>query len=207
MSPSLVSGLLFRFWLGAAGGLVLGYLAFQQSIFRPDHPAFACVTVGMLTAGMLALVRLGLNAQALALALAYGAFLSSMSPATRWVSGAAGLLLGLGVFVVAVIFDELARIGFRFGKFLVVGPLLGGVFLAVAPLAEFHDLLLFDAVRPLLIQLLLGIIIGDGVGLGVELAELLPSTAAHESPLDRPVSAGAPAESEPRHAGKTETIG
>lgn len=162
-----------RFGLGTAGALALGYAAFRETLFRPEHAAFQCVTVGMLAAGVLTLVRLSLRVQALALAFGFGALQFGVADRGRWAAGLGGLLIGLGLFVVAEIFDELARHGYRFGKFLLVGPLLGGVLIAVAPIAVFHELILFDAVRPLLLQLFMGVVVGDGVGLGIELAELV----------------------------------
>ncbi len=163
-----------RFALGAAGALAGGYAAFREDLFRPEHAAFQCLTVGLLAAGVLTVLRLSLRLEALALAVAFGALQFGVADRGRWAAGLGGLLIGLGLFVVAEIFYELARHGYRFGKFLLVGPLLGGVLLAVAPITEFHDLILFDAVRPLLLQLFMGVVVGDGVGLGIELAELVP---------------------------------
>ena len=53
--------------------------------------------------------------------------------------------------------------------------LLGGVLLAIGPIVGYHDLIAFDAVRPLLLQTFLGVVVGDGVGLGIELGELIPT--------------------------------
>ena len=113
-------------------------------------------------------------ARAVMLALAYGVLQLGVTDRGRWAAGLAGVLLGLGILVVAEIYSELADSGFRFGKFLLVGPLLGGVLLSVTPIRDFHALILYDAVRPMLVQLFMGVVIGDGVGLGLELAELIP---------------------------------
>jgi len=165
---------LLRFWLGTAGALVGGYAAFRWALFQPGHEAFGGLTVGMLAAAILTLVRLSLRTQAVMLALAYGVLQLGVTDRGRWAAGLAGLLLGLGILVIAEIYSELANSGFRFGKFLLVGPLLGGALLAVAPIRDFYSLIPYDAVRPLLVQLFMGVVIGDGVGLGVELAELTP---------------------------------
>ena len=77
-----------------------------------------------------------------------------------------GLALGLGLFLVALIFDLLARGGWRFGKFLVAGPLLGGVFLALAPITELATVNVHNAAGMLLFRLALGVLIGEGVGRG-----------------------------------------
>jgi hypothetical protein len=165
---------LVRFWLGTAGGLAGGYLAFRGMLFRPEHPAFHSLAVGMLAAGILTLVRMSLRGQAFTLALAYGALQLAIAEEIRWATGLAGALFGLGLVVVAEIYHELAERGFRFGKFLIVGPLLGGVALAVAPIGHYEELIVLDSLRPLLLQLFIGVVVGDGVGLGVELAELIP---------------------------------
>jgi len=168
----LATGFLSRFWFGVAFGVLNGFVVFRWSLFQPDQASFECITVGVLLAGSLSLVRMRRHGQALALALAYGAFRLSFAPTGRFLAGLAGLLIGLGVFLVAVIYDELARTGLRFGKFLIVGPLLGGAFLAVAPISQFDHLTLFNAIYPLIFQGALGIVIGEGVGFGVEIAEL-----------------------------------
>ena len=165
---------LLRFWLGTAGALIAGYAAFRGALFQPGHPAFQCITIGMLSAGILTLVRLSLRPQAVTLALAYGVLQLGIAENDRWLAGLAGALVGCGMIVVAEIYDELARMGFRFGKFLLVGPLLGGVLLAIGPIAQYNTLIPFDAVRPLLLQMFLGVVVGDGVGLGIELGELIP---------------------------------
>jgi hypothetical protein len=84
-----------------------------------------------------------------------------------------GLLLGLGLVLVSTIFDLLARRGHRFGKFLIHGPLVGGLYFAVTPLGEYFALGPNGALRTLLFHVFLGILIGNGVAFGVELAELL----------------------------------
>jgi hypothetical protein len=60
-----------------------------------------------------------------------------------------------------------------FGKFLILGPLIGGLYLALTPLVEFHALTSSSVMWILLEHVLLGVVIGDGAGLGVEVAELL----------------------------------
>lgn len=166
---------------GAAFGLLNGFLIFRWGIFQPGQPAFDCVTVGTMLAAMLMLVRASLRASAAALAISYGVLSLFFALYDRWIAGISGLLLALGVLLVAVIYDELARYGLRFGKFLIVGPLLGGVYLALAPVTELRDMTMFNAVRPMLFQLALGVVIGEGVGLGVELAELLPWATARRA--------------------------
>jgi len=160
-----------RFWSGLAGGVLVGLAVFRGQLFRPDHPAFECVTVGALVAGVLTLVRQPRRGQALALVLAYTAIRFAFTPVVRLTAAVSGLLLGLGLFVVALVFDLLARGGWRFGKFLLIGPLVGGVFLALAPITEIQDLNVLNAANLMMFRLALGMLIGEGVALGVELAE------------------------------------
>jgi hypothetical protein len=176
---------LVRFWLGAAGSVVAGLLAFRAAVFDPSQPTFECVTVGILAAGDFALVRVGYASHALALVVAFS-FVRVLlaAPAGRPLGVAAalaGLCTGIGVFIVAVIFHLVADKRIRFGKFLITGPLLAGVYLAIAPLAEFSTMTISDSLRTLLLYLFVGLIIGEGVGLGVEVAELMvaPAVPAH----------------------------
>ncbi len=85
----------------------------------------------------------------------------------------------------ALIYHLLARGGWRFGKFLLVGPLVGGVYLALAPLSELGEMNVFNAARLMTLRLALGTLIGAGVSIAVELAELAPSLRA-----DRAVNPG-----------------
>jgi len=164
--------MMIRFWSGVAGGVLLGLVIFGQAVFRPDHPAFECVTIGALTAGMLTLVRLAHRGQAIALVLGYIGLRIALAPMLRWSAAVSGVLLVLGIFGVALLYDLLARSGLRFGKFLVVGPLLGGVYLALAPITELDRMNVLNAASLLTFRLGLGTLIGEGVALGLELAEL-----------------------------------
>lgn len=169
---------LTRFWLGTVGGVLVGMIAFGSAVFRPDHTAFQCLTVGALLAAVLTMIRMTDGRETLPLVLllvlGYAALRGGLAPWDGWASGIVGLLLGFGILLVALLFDELAKVGIRFGKFLVLGPLLGGVYLAVAPISEISQMTPFDSIRPILLQVFVGVVIGDGVGLGVEIAELIP---------------------------------
>lgn len=167
-----------RFLLGLLGAFSAGILVFRLRTFDPADPAFSCITVGALAAGVLALLRSGRPLQAVGLAAAFALFRLGLVEAVGWVPACAGLVLGAGILVVGLIFDMLARRGIRFGKFLVVGPLIGGLYLAAAPLLEFHTMTSVGAVRTLLQYTFLGVVMGDGVGLGVEVADLLAASQA-----------------------------
>lgn len=180
---------LLRACLGIAGGLAAGWLVFRGAMFDASEPAFHCVSIGGLFAGTLALARAQAVAHALALVPAFSLFGFAGAGFDDWRPAIAGLLVGLGSCLVAWIFDRLARLGLRFGKFLLTAPLLGGVLFAVAPLGP--ALVPADPVRSLLFQMFLGVLVGNGVGLGVELAELFDV----EEPVRRDVP---PATEEPR---------
>jgi hypothetical protein len=161
-----------RFSAGIAGGVAVGLGVFRGAALDPRHPAFECLSVGALVSGMLTVARLGHRGQALVLALAFAGVRCAMTPGGRLQAAVAGLGLGLGLTLVALVFEGLARAGWRFGKFLIVGPLVGGVFLALAPLTEAAAMNVYNAGGLLLLRLALGVLIGEGVALGVELAEL-----------------------------------
>jgi hypothetical protein len=171
-SRSLVTGAALRFGAGIAGAALVGWLVFRERILRPDGPAFEFFTVGALLAGILALIRQSRRGQALVLALAFAGIRFAVSPVVPLGAAFHGMLLGLGLFIVALIFDLLALRGWRLGKFLLVGPLVGGVFLALAPIGEIEHMNVFNASDVLIFRLALGMLIGEGVALGVELVEL-----------------------------------
>lgn len=167
-APSL-GLILARFWLGTFTGVAGGLLVFGRAAVDPTQTAFYCVSVGTVFAGVLALVRCLRVGQAIALVLFFSVMQRMIA---GWFAAATAVVIGIGAVLVAVIFDMLARKGIHFGKFLIAGPLLGGVFLAAAPIAEFNTLTSTDAVRTLLFYGYIGVLIGDGVGLGVEVADL-----------------------------------
>lgn len=170
--PFPVAELFGRFWLGSLIAALFGYATFGERVLSPRHGGFECIVLGVLAAAMLALVGTRRPVQAAVLIPIYGGLHLAFAPGTGWRIVLSALLLGAGAFLVALIFDQLSRHGVRFGKFLVTGPLLGGVCLATAPLSQFHALNMYDSFDPLMVQLFIGIVIGDGAGLGVELIDL-----------------------------------
>lgn len=150
-----------------------GLLIFRSAIVVPEALAFQCVSVGAVAAGILSLVRLSRHGYALVLIAVFGVLRLGWIGSKGWVVGVSGFLLAGGLYLAAIIFDLLGRRGMAFGKFLILGPLVGGVYLALAPLIEFHTLTANGVMWTLVEHVLLGVVIGDGVGLGVEVAELL----------------------------------
>lgn len=188
---------LLRFGAGWAGSLLLGFAVFGlldaasrafgpfavfrgmwRSVFDAGRPPFQCVTVGAFLAAVFALVRGARPAGALGLA--GGVVLVELGTVvqTGWGRGVSRplwwLSVGAGAFAVAAVYDGLAARGQRLGKWLVSGPLLGGVYLAATPAALLETPAGHPVLSGLLLNALLGLVIGDGVAFGVELVELLP---------------------------------
>ena len=84
----------------------------------------------------------------------------------------AGLLLAGGGWVVAQAFHLLAERGYLLGKFLLSGPMLAGVYLAVSPLTLVARPISLSGFQQAGHNALLGLVIGIGVGVGVEIADL-----------------------------------
>jgi hypothetical protein len=176
MRSGSIPGAVVRFAAGALGGTAAGWFAFRDDIFNAASPAFQCVTIGVLAAAILAMVRSGFSVGALRVVVAF----ALLQFGATWRLGTSSALamaawsvcIGLGVFLAAVVFDLLARLDIRFGKFLVVGPLLGGIYFAATPLASFVAGQPEGVLRSLWWNAFLGIVMGDGVGAAVEIVEL-----------------------------------
>jgi len=167
--------LLLRFGLGAAGGAVASVLAYRSLAFTANHHLADATLVGLLLAAQLALVRGSEHRKAALLALLFVLIRFVLrgfgTPTEVIFSLLADLVLAFGILLVAVIYDLLAGIGPRVGKFLLVGPLLGGLYLAVTLVAEFPGMHAFGSILSMLLSVFLGCVVGNGVGFGVELAE------------------------------------
>lgn len=175
---------LLRFWAGTAGSIVAGVLAFGLATFDPSRPTIQCITVGLLVAGALTTIRAGYPFGAVALVIVFAVVRLGAARTLGWGtaghSAAIGLVLGLGVLAIAILYDLLARAGVRIGKFLLVGPLLGGLYVGLAPLMHLSTVAGADPITTWLFDCFLGIVIGDGAALGVELTELLTERTPHE---------------------------
>jgi len=158
-------------------GIALGALLppFGIEVFDPGQPASQCVSIGFITTACLVLFRTGRPRVAVLIALMLPAFFA----ASAWprgtgaavASAAAGGALGGALVCLAAAFDALADAGYRFGKFLVAGPLVGGAYLAITPLAALGEPHGGRLIASMVFNTLLGIVIGDGAALGVEAAE------------------------------------
>ena len=127
------------------------------------------------------------EAAALAVALAF--LRLGFAYSAGWAPALAGALQVGGLYLVALIFDLLGRRGILFGKFLVLGPLLAGVFLATTPLAFIERISGAEIMPTIMRHVFLGLLIGDTVGFGIEVADLLKVfrvlvVGAGKAPLD-----------------------
>lgn len=195
MTTAVLRDTLLRFVCGAAGSILLGLVAFRGQIWDATNPQFQVVTVGVVMAAIMALLRA--RATSLA-ALTVAVFAGSQFGISlnHGVRGATALLLWCliisgGIVLTSIIYELLDARGLRFGKFVLVGPLLGGVYFAATPATLIALPGSPGAIRTLLLNVFLGIVIGDGVGFGIEMVDLARRRpAAPASPADVPRTAG-----------------
>jgi hypothetical protein len=176
---------LLRFCLGSLGSVIAGFVMFRLAVFDPGRPMIQCVTVGILAAGILSSVRAGMPGAAVGLIALFGLVrlggVSSLGLVGTLAATASALILGFGLLIIAVLYDLLARRGVRIGKFLLVGPMLAGLYLGLSPLNGIYAVTAVDPVSGWVFSIFLGLVIGDGVGLGVEITELfIDSSPRHE---------------------------
>ena len=169
-------GVVLRFAAGTLGSFLAGLIAFRGEVFDVTNPAFQCLPLGALGAAILALSRASRPGIALQLVAAFALVQFGATWQAGWFRATAqaawSVAIGLGLWLVAAIYDQLARLHVRLGKFLVVGPLLGGVFFATTPLASLAAGEPDGVLRSLWWNAFLGIVLGDGLGAAVELVEL-----------------------------------
>ncbi len=166
---------LVRFVAGWAGALLFGGMVFGRAVLQAGNPAFRCLMIGGLCAAIFAGARTRNKRPALAVIAGYGTWQFVLAREAglqlQLTSSASQIALGLGIFLVALIYDALAVEGWRVGKFLVAGPALAGVYLALSPLKFFGGL----PHSPLQVDIALAFLIGNGVAFGIEMAELYPA--------------------------------
>ena len=192
MDRPVGQGALLRFVLGTAASVVAGFVLFRGEVWNPDGPWFQCITVGALVAGAIALMRVGRTSEALSLSTAFAlvhiGYAWTLPPARAVAESMWGIVLAGGVFLSAVIFHRLAEEGYRFGKFVLLGPLVAGVYMAATALILVGRGRQEDATGLLVQYVFVGLVLGDAVGLGVELAEIVPSVGGERprTPRGRP---------------------
>ena len=160
---------------GLAGTVLAGALAFGPAVFVPGRPPFQAVNAGLLVAGVFAAVRASRPSTAIALVSGWTALHLGVSLEAGWPDVVARpgwcLGVGFGICLAAAIFHRLAQRGYAFGKFLIAGPMLAGFWVAATPVSLLGRGVHEGLVTDLLMNAFLGLVIGDGAGLGVEAAE------------------------------------
>ncbi len=177
-------GVLQSIVFSCVGVTAAALIALGQSVPQLHDDVFRLIGYGALTAVMLGLLRADWVGKAMLLACAIVPVKLMWRPAQPPGGGAGpfrellddlvgGLVWGFGVLAIALAFHALARRGWRFGKFLVVGPLLGLLLMALVPLDRVVDLSQAVSRQELLYAFWLGVIAGDGAGFGAEVYDLL----------------------------------
>lgn len=205
-SRSVLNGTLFGF----VGVIAAVLVAFGRSMLSMPYELWMLIPVGLLTAIMLAMVRAGWIRRAMMLAFAVAPIRylitnsetvsASSDRLISWIPVTSarvaefvgdivgGLVLGFSVFAVAIFFNEMDRRGWKFGKFLLVGPMLGFLWVGLVPLEQIAQMAHSVSRQDLFYGFFHGVIVGDGVGLGAELYNMLspPPTAPRSVPLTVP---------------------
>jgi hypothetical protein len=189
-----LGGLLLRFWAGTATGIAVGWLAFRDLLFDPRLAYSQVVTIGLLLAALLSLRRAGSPVVAFSVASLFVAWQLWQAPslgASRIVGHVAfTAVLAVGALACAALYEALLARGFRIGKFLILGPVLAGAYFAATPLLSLGEAGTAGVYRDLLANVFLGVVIGDGVALGVELVDLGLDVAARRGASSADASSG-----------------
>jgi hypothetical protein len=170
---------LIHFGAGIAGGSAACVLAFRTLDALPSLQASQIIFTGLLLAICLTIVRTINPAVGVVLCVIFAlgrlGLLELNGSVQMFSMLFTDLVLGLGAMLIAVIFHLLAESGLKLGKFLLVGPLVGGLFVATTMINEFFSPRPGDPLIAILIGVFLGAVVGNGVSLGVELVELHPA--------------------------------
>lgn len=175
-SGPAVPQLLVRTAVGATCSVALGFLVYGPDALVPELPHFQVVTVGILMSAVVALWEGGAPRTSALLVAAFAVQQMWTTVGQGWTKTIAlslwCVIVGAGLVHIGLIWTLLDRQGLRFGKGLIAGPLLAGVFFAATPAAALAATSPSQAMRTLVGNLLLGVVIGDGVGLGIEIVDL-----------------------------------
>lgn len=186
-----------RFLAGVLGGFALGRLLFGRAMFDVTHVYHGVLEIAPLVAGVLALRRVGLTRGAILLCAAVTLGMTVwagqvLGLARGLATGAWTAAIGIGALLIAEVYEMLDGLGIRLGKTILVGLLLGGVYLAASPLRSLWDVPPAAVMMGVLRFLWLGLVIGYGVGAGMELVDLLvrgeqpPRAPVEDAPAEAP---------------------
>lgn len=165
-----LSSILLRFWFAMICGSAAGWLVYQRQILNPLSPAFKILTVGAAFAGILAMWRCRARAHGLALAVGYALFCLGFVSAYGWVSALSGTIVAGGLICTSIVYDELAP-KLPFGKFLIIGPMVGILLAAVTPMVEYRNLIPLASGDAIVAYARLGWVLGVGISFGMEISD------------------------------------
>ena len=168
--PVSLSKILFRFWLGFLSAVGLGSVVYAEQIWDPLSPTFKVLTIGSTLAALLALWRGRAYAQAVVVAAGYALFCLGFTNLSGIIAALSGTVVAIGLVTIVIVYDRLVE-RLRFGKFLLVGPLVAGLFAAVTPMIEFRELIPLASGGAVLAYAELGLLLGVGVSLGTEISD------------------------------------
>lgn len=172
---SALVGAAARAGAGTITAWVLGWFLFHGRMFAPERMEFQVITIGLLTAWIVSLVRaqrVGWGAMSVVAFTVYQwASYSPIDTKRAIVQTVAAFFVATGLLLAGIVFDRLGKMGLPVGKFLILGPMVGIMMLAVTPLATLVNVGVPDIPRLLIENLFLGMVIGNGVGIGIELVE------------------------------------
>ncbi len=172
---SALIGAAARAGAGTIAAWVLGWFLFHGRMLTPERLEFQVITIGLLAAWIVSLVRVERVGWGVMTVVAFTVYQwASYSPIDTKraiVQTAAAFFVATGLLLAGIVFDRLGKMGLPVGKFLVLGPLVGGMLLAVTPLTTLVNFGIPDIPRLLIENLFLGMVIGNGVGIGIELVE------------------------------------
>lgn len=172
-APATVTQVLGRFVAGFSGVVGLGWIAFRERLFQPWETAFSVLVIGAVAAAILAALRGRRGSHAVAIAIGYAVFQLTLWNVRGLMYASTGIVIASGLLITGWIFDQLGRLGWSVGKFLIYGPMVAGIFLAVAPMMTYNTLTSDNVLRTFLVYLYMGLVTGHGVGLGIEAADLI----------------------------------
>jgi hypothetical protein len=176
----------FMTLIGVMGSGLMGLLAYGGEVLNYTSPAFAFLSFGLSGAFIFAFFHTRGTSEAITVAVVvstvqFGLSLGWIKPinAVIWSYG-----VNIPVVVLAFLFDgSLAR--FRNARFLFIGALYGAGFVALSFFTAWIggvETMPADVFRS---NLLDGVLIGCGLGIGVEAAEMLVRSLDKSSPAHR----------------------
>jgi len=181
------AGFFLTIFLGIAGSILVGFLLYGGRIFDSHLPHFQFVAFGIIGAVFYATLKyISLRAALVALLMLYiMQVITAGSTTFDWLLRDFVYVGGIGFAVHNfAAFTERELRGWRFGKFLALGLIMAIAYAAITSiLCILTRTCIGAALFPSLIK---GFLIGGGLGLGLEIAEILsPSSPGKSSTVNQ----------------------